>query len=150
DQMAVHLPLSAEAQAESRVLMLSAHNMLSPADGRPLVTPTQDMVIGAYYLTAQVDGAKGEGGVFRHIHQLERAYESGELNLHATIEFRSPELIETPANGEAATYKKVTAGRIFFNRALPDDFEFVNKIVDKKVMGQVVDDLARNYDKADA
>jgi len=150
DQMAVHLPLSAEAQAESRVLMLSAHNMLSPADGRPLVTPTQDMVIGAYYLTVHVDGGKGEGSVFRQLHHLERAYESGELDLHAKIQFRAPELLDTPSNGEAATYKMTTAGRVFFNEALPDGFEFVNRVVDKKVMGQVVDDLARRYDKADA
>ena len=78
DQMAVHLPLSSEAQAESRVLMLSANNILSPAHGRPLVTPTQDMVIGAYYLTELVKGAKGEGRVFRHMHELERAYEEGD------------------------------------------------------------------------
>ena len=83
DQMAVHLPLSAEAQAESRVLMLSANNVLSPADGRPLVTPTQDMIIGAAYLTEQVEGAKGEGKVFRHLHELERAYEAGDVSLHA-------------------------------------------------------------------
>ena len=83
DQMAVHLPLSAEAQAESRVLMLSANNVLSPAHGRPLVTPTQDMVIGAYYLTEQVEGAKGEGMAFRHLRQVERAYENGDLDLHA-------------------------------------------------------------------
>src|SRR2546429_1546974 len=90
DQMAVHLPLSAEAQAESRVLMLSANNILSPASGRPLVTPTQDMVIGAYYLTELVPGAKGEGRVFRHMHELERAYEEGTVDLHAEIEFRGP------------------------------------------------------------
>ena len=73
DQMAVHLPLSAEAQAESRVLMLSANNILSPASGRPIVVPTQDMVIGGYYLTEQVAGAKGEGRVFRHRWEVERA-----------------------------------------------------------------------------
>ena len=83
DQMAVHLPLSAEAQAESRVLMLSANNVLSPAHGRPLVTPTQDMVIGAYYLTELVEGAKGEGRVFGNRAQMERAYDAGEIDLHA-------------------------------------------------------------------
>jgi len=150
DQMAVHLPLSAEAQAESRVLMLSANNMLSPADGRPLVTPTQDMVIGAYYLTESLDGAKGEGGVFKHLHQLERAYESGALDLHAMITYRVPELVDTPANGVAATYHRTTAGRVFFNTALPEGFDFVNEKVDKKVMGRIVDHLAREYDKADA
>ena len=77
DQMAVHLPLSAEAQAEAAVLMLSANNILSPASGRPLVTPTQDMVIGAYYLTEEVAGAKGEGRVFRHLHEVERGLRGG-------------------------------------------------------------------------
>ena len=80
DQMAVHLPLSSEAQAEARVLMLSANNVLSPAHGRPLVTPTQDMIIGAYYLTEIVPGAKGEGRVFRHLFEVERAYENGDLD----------------------------------------------------------------------
>jgi len=148
DQMAVHLPLSAEAQAESRVLMLSAHNMLSPADGRPLVSPTQDMVIGAYYLTEMVEEAKGAGMVFRRMDQVERAFESGDLNLHAPITFRSAELVDTPANGSAATYHVTTAGRLFFNRALPEGFGYINEKVDKKVMGRAVDRLARTYDKA--
>ena len=73
DQMAVHLPLSAEAQAEARVLMLSANNVLSPAHGRPLVTPTQDMIIGGFYLTSEVEGATGEGRTFRRIHEIEQA-----------------------------------------------------------------------------
>jgi DNA-directed RNA polymerase subunit beta' len=148
DQMAVHLPLSAEAQAESRVLMLSANNMLSPADGRPLVSPTQDMVIGAYYLTEINEGTAGEGMVFRRFDQVERAYDSGVIDLHAPIEYRVPELVETPANGHAATYHRTTAGRILFNRTLPDDFGFINDRVDKKVMGAIVDRLARTYDKS--
>ncbi len=148
DQMAVHLPLSAEAQAESRVLMLSAHNMLSPADGRPLVSPTQDMVIGAYYLTEMVEDADGAGMVFRRMDQVERAFDCGDLNLHAPITFRSAELVDTPANGKAATYHVTTAGRLFFNRALPEGFGYINEKVDKKVMGRAVDRLARTYDKA--
>ena len=83
DQMAVHLPLSAEAQAEARILMLSANNILSPATGRPIVTPTHDMVYGAYYLTLEKDGAAGEGRAFRHVHEVERAYDAGDLDLHA-------------------------------------------------------------------
>ncbi|MCX7621781.1 MAG: DNA-directed RNA polymerase subunit beta' [Acidimicrobiales bacterium] len=150
DQMAVHLPLSAEAQAESRVLMLSANNMLSPADGRPLVTPTQDMIIGGYYLTEEVEGAKGEGRIFRHLHQVERAYEAGEIDLHALIEYRVPELLEPSDNGGRPTYARTTAGRVFFNLALPQDYPFVNERVDKKVMARIVDRLARTYDKADA
>ena len=88
DQMAIHVPLSAEAQAEARVLMLSANNILSPASGRPIVTPTQDLVIGAYYLTEQTPGAKGEGRVFRHLWEALRAYDEGGLALHALITMR--------------------------------------------------------------
>ena len=91
DQMAVHLPLSAEAQSEARVLMLSANNILSPATGRPITVPTQDMVFGAYYLTLEVDGAKGEGRVFRHAYEVERAFDEGEVDLHAKISLRPSE-----------------------------------------------------------
>jgi DNA-directed RNA polymerase subunit beta' len=149
DQMAVHLPLSAEAQAESRVLMLSANNVLSPSDGRPLVTPTQDMIIGAWYLTELVKDDVGQGMVFRHVDQIERAYESGQLSLHAEITWRHPSLIKTPANGEAATYYTTTPGRVLFNRALPESFPYVNEPVAKRVMGNIVDTLARTYPKAD-
>ncbi|NLA34765.1 MAG: DNA-directed RNA polymerase subunit beta' [Actinobacteria bacterium] len=147
DQMAVHLPLSAEAQAEARVLMLSSNNVLSPAHGRPLVTPTQDMIIGAYYLTELVTGAPGEGKVFRRIDQIERAWEAGELSLHAEIEFRHPMLVTSEADGRA-TYLKTTAGRLFFNRALPEDFGFQNKLITKKEMGEIVDRLAADFPKA--
>jgi DNA-directed RNA polymerase subunit beta' len=77
------------------------------------------MIIGAAYLTERVEGAHGEGRVFRHLHELERAYEAGDVALHAEIEFRSPKLIATPANGQAATYHKTTVGRVFFDTALP-------------------------------
>ena len=148
DQMAVHLPLSAEAQAEARVLMLSANNVLSPAHGRPLVTPTQDMVIGVFYLTESVDTEPG-GGVYRRIDEVERAYESGLIGLHGPIEFRHPDLLDTPANGSAATYHKTTAGRVFFNEALPDDFPYVNEVVKKRDIGAIVDHLATTYPKAE-
>ncbi|NCY15400.1 MAG: DNA-directed RNA polymerase subunit beta' [Actinobacteria bacterium] len=147
DQMAVHLPLSAEAQAEARVLMLSANNILSPADGRPLVTPTQDLIIGAYYLTESVDGAPGEGRAFRALDEVEQAYERGDIALHALIEYRNPEHITGEENGRPV-YRRTTAGRIFFNTALPEGFGFQNTRVDKKVMGRIVDELAHNYDKA--
>jgi len=88
DQMAVHLPLSAEAQSEARVLMLSANNILSPATGRPITVPTQDMVFGSYYLTLEVDGAQGEGRVFRHAYEVERALDEREVALHAKIVLR--------------------------------------------------------------
>jgi DNA-directed RNA polymerase subunit beta' len=147
DQMAVHLPLSAEAQAEARVLMLSANNILSPADGRPLVTPTQDLIIGAFYLTESVEGAKGEGRVFRALDEVEQAYERGDIELHALIEYRNPEHITGEENGRPV-YRRTTAGRVFFNTALPEGFEYQNARVDKRAMGRIVDDLAHNYDKA--
>jgi len=148
DQMAVHLPLSAEAQAEARVLMLSSNNALSPAHGRPLVTPTLDMIIGSFYLTNVVDGAVGAGRVFRSMEQVERAYEAGDLGLHAEITFRRPDLLISPANGKAAEYETTTAGRLFFNRALPEGFGYVNKIISKKEMGEIVDRLAAEFPKA--
>ncbi len=148
DQMAVHLPLSAEAQAEARVLMLSANNILSPADGRALVTPTQDMIIGAFYLTEQVEGAKGEGRAFRAFDEVERAYERGDIDLHALIEYRQPEHIVSEEDGRPV-YRRTTAGRVFFNNALPAGFEFQDHRVDKRVMGRIVDELAHEYEKAD-
>ena len=147
DQMAVHLPLSAEAQAEARVLMLSANNVLSPANGRPLVTPTQDMIIGAYYLTDIVEDAKGAGRVFRDIDELTAAYELGDVDIHAPIQYRVPGLMLSPANGEAAQYETTTVGRAFFNEALPTEYPYVNEKVGKKQMGNLVDTLARGYDK---
>ncbi len=147
DQMAVHLPLSAEAQAEARVLMLSANNVLSPANGRPLVTPTQDMIIGAYYLTELVVDAVGAGRVFRNTDELHAAYENGDVVLHAPIQFRVPDLMVSPANGEAAQYESTTVGRVFFNQALPTEFPYVNARIDKKEMSAIVDTLARGYDK---
>ena len=83
DQMAIHVPLSAEAQAEARVLMLSANNILSPASGRPIVTPSQDLIIGGYYLTEEVEGAKGAGKVYRNTWEVLRALEEGDVVLHA-------------------------------------------------------------------
>ena len=164
DQMAVHLPLSSEAQAEARVLMLSANNVLSPAHGRPLVTPTQDMVIGAYYMTTETEGQVGEGKVFRNLDNLQWAVESGVVHLHARIQFRSdeyPELIETPANGVSATWHTTTPGRVIFNAALPrksitpievaglpgKQITFVNQQIGKRELGLIVDDLARHYPK---
>jgi DNA-directed RNA polymerase subunit beta' len=144
DQMAVHLPLSAEAQAEARVLMLSANNLLSPAHGRPLVTPTQDMIIGAFYLTEGVPGSKGEGRVFRRRDQAERAYDTGDLDLHAAIEYRGDERLRNPDD----TWQHTTLGRLLFNSALPDEFRFINRPVKKGDMGAIVDDLANVYPNA--
>ena len=151
DQMAVHLPLSSEAQAEARVLMLSANNVLSPAHGRPLVTPTQDMVIGCFYLSEFVPNEDPATPVptFRQIHAVERAYEAGEIELHQPIYFRRDDLIVEPANGSAAVYAETTAGRVFFNEALPQAFPFQNHVVKKKDIGVIVDELATGYPKAE-
>ena len=175
DQMAVHLPLSAEAQAEARILMLSAHNILKPADGRPVTVPSQDMVFGAYYLTLVKDGGKGEGRVFRHLWEVERAYEAGDLDLHSRIQWRRPVVVaggreagaeEPPssedvvaadptgtdpvADAEAVETIETTPGRIIFNTALPEDFPFVNDIIGKRnrSIGSIVEVLADRYPRA--
>ena len=150
DQMAVHLPLSAEAQAEARVLMLSANNVLSPAHGRPLVTPTQDMVIGAHYLTEMVSEQPEKVRAFRSVDEVRFACERGGLALHTPIEYRgAPDLRIAAANGEAARYELTTAGRVLFNAALPDGFGYINHPVGQREMGEMVDRLARGFPVAD-
>jgi DNA-directed RNA polymerase subunit beta' len=140
DQMAIHVPLSAEAQAEARVLMLSANNILSPQSGRPIVTPTQDMVIGGFYLTEHVEGAKGEGRVFRHLWEAIKAYEEKALELHATIVMR-------PGNG-VEPYE-TTLGRALFQEALPDGYAeqygYIQGTIKKREMGVIVERLSDNY-----
>jgi DNA-directed RNA polymerase subunit beta' len=165
DQMAVHLPLSAEAQAEARILMLSANNILSPATGRPITVPTQDMVFGAYYLTVVKDGAKGEGRVFRHLHEVERAYEAGDIELQAKIKWRAPvgalvgdgastegggEVDDPSTNGSTPGELETSPGRIIFNTALPANFPFVNDIVGKRnrSIGSIVETLSEIYPRA--
>ena len=144
DQMAIHVPLSAEAQAEARVLMLSANNILSPASGRPIVTPTQDLVIGAYYLTEKTPSASGEGRVFRHLWEALRAYDEGALALHAGITMRP--------NGDQSSWYETTVGRALFEDALPKDytdrFGHVTEVVKKREMGVIVERLSDNYAKA--
>jgi DNA-directed RNA polymerase subunit beta' len=144
DQMAVHLPLSAEAQAEARILMLSANNILSPATGRPITVPSHDMVFGAFYLTMTVDGAEGEGRVFRRLHEVEQALEAGDISLHAKIKIR--EAVGT--NGDTESVETETsAGRLLFNTALPEGFPFVNELVSKKArsIASIVEEIADAY-----
>jgi DNA-directed RNA polymerase subunit beta' len=149
DQMAVHLPLSPEAQAEARVLMLSANNILSPATGRPITVPTQDMVFGIYYLTLATDGEPGEGRTFRHLYEVEMAYDSGEVTLHTKVKFRRATGVDE--EGEP-TFEEIdtTVGRIFFNQALPKSFRFVNELIGKKAVpiGAIVEEIANNYPKS--
>ncbi len=147
DQMAVHLPLSTEAQAEARILMLSANNILSPATGRPITVPTQDMVFGIYYLTMTVDGAKGQGNHYRHLYEVEMAYEAGDLDLHALVKIRRTVVDES---GELATEElETTPGRLIFNTALPEGFRFVNTLIGKRytTIGSIVEEIANNYPK---
>src|SRR5438445_662717 len=146
DQMAVHLPLSSEAQAEARVLMLSANNILSPAHGRPLTVPSQDMVIGVYYLTERIPGSEGEGRSFGHLWEGEQAYDSGVISLHAPIRIRT-----STGNGEGPEYRESTAGRLFFESALPDgyceQYGYVSEPVRKRHIGEIVEKLVDNYPK---
>ncbi len=144
DQMAVHLPLSAEAQAEARILMLSSNNILSPANGKPITTPTQDMVLGIYYLTTQLDGAEGEGQAYASIAEALMARDARDLHLQAPIKVRL-----SGVGGEAGVKTvETTLGRALFNEALPEDYPFVNEQVDKGRLGALVNDLSERYGKS--
>jgi DNA-directed RNA polymerase subunit beta' len=128
DQMAVHLPLSLEAQMECRMLMLSSHNILHPANGQPIAVPSQDMVLGCYYLTRPKEGDKGQGKMFGSIQEGLIAYENKAVGLHAEVHLKY----------KGHWVKKTTVGRIIFNSILPDEVDFVNKIIDKKELTKVV------------
>ncbi len=124
DQMAVHVPLSPEAQAEARYLMLSVNNLLKPQDGKPVTVPTQDMILGSYYLTMQVDGEKGEGMYFKDVDEALLAYQNGDLGLHAKVKVRLTKEIE----GEEKTKTIVTTvGRLIYNQEIPQDLGFVDR-----------------------
>jgi DNA-directed RNA polymerase subunit beta' len=127
DQMAVHVPLSYEAQLEARTLMLAPHNILSPANGKPLAIPSQDMVIGIYYMTMKRKGAKGEGKAFHSPDEVILAYQSGELDLHADISMRK--------DGERIN---TTTGRVIFNEIVPEPLPFVNEVLDKKSIEHLI------------
>ena len=154
DQMAVHLPLSAEAQAEARILMLSSNNILSPANGRPITTPTQDMVLGIYHLTGELAGADGEGRVFTSLSEALMAYDTGQLTLQAECRIRFTDVVpprgwEAPEGWEPGdpVLLTTTVGRALFNEALPHDLPFVNSKVGKKQLGEIVNELSENYPK---
>ena len=165
DQMAVHLPLSAEAQAEARVLMLSTNNVLSPANGRPIVTPSQDMIIGMYYLSALADDALGAGRNFSSVDEAMMAYESGHLTLHAPIKLRVGELAgdpelhaqlkpllknlidDEPVDAQGLT--ETTMGRAILNGAFPVGFPYVNAVLIKSDIRTLVEEVIHTYDKPD-
>ncbi len=149
DQMPVHVPLSAEAQAEARFLMLSANNLLKPMDGRAVAVPSQDMILGSYYLTMDKAGEPGEGRAFRDFNEAMMAYTNGALGLHAPIKIR----VTKEINGEKKTRMiNATLGRLIFNAPIPQDlgiikreteadmFELeIQKVVKKKELGQMID-----------
>jgi DNA-directed RNA polymerase subunit beta' len=151
DQMAVHLPLSVEAQAEARILMLSVNNIKSPAHGRPLATPTQDMVIGVYYLTSEREGLLGEGRAFYSPGEAVLAYDNRSVDLQARIEVRlDRDLTVETASGiqeqhAAGSRLTTTVGRITFNSSLPSDHAFVNHEIDKKGISRIVEDASNRY-----
>ena len=165
DQMAVHLPLSAEAQAEARILMLSVNNVLSPASGRPIVTPSQDMVIGMYYLSEYVEDEPGAGRAFTGLDEAFMAYTVGELGLHAPIKMRVGNLAGSPSVhtdlhqtlGELLTAEPVdpnaltetTVGRALFNGAFPESFPYINSIVVKSDIRTLIEEIIERYDKPD-
>ncbi|CAN2232913.1 RpoC DNA-directed RNA polymerase, beta' subunit/160 kD subunit [actinobacterium SCGC AAA044-D11] len=140
DQMAVHLPLSAEAQAEARVLMLSSNNILSPASGRPITSPTQDMVLGLYFLTSLRENELGEGRAFGSISEALMAYDRNSLTMQAKIKIRL-------THSGVTEVRETTLGRALFNEILPEGYKFVDYDVTKKLLGQIVDDLAEGFAK---
>ena len=154
DQMAVHVPLSAEAQAEARFLMLAANNLLKPSDGRPVAVPTQDMVLGSYYLTLVKDGDKGEGKVFRDVNEALMAYQDGVVTLHAKIKVRM-------TKGNVTGFIDTTVGRLIFNDPIPQNLGFVDRsvkenqlkleidfLVGKKQLGKIIERCIRIHGTA--
>ena len=169
DQMAVHLPLSAEAQAEARSLMMASDNILKPADGHTVTMPSQDMILGLYYLSTVLEGAKGQGRVFSSLEEAEMALDRHEIDMQAKVLIRLPETFVLPKNwepgevkvlapreGETDTAKEerfhdgtvlfaTSYGRILFNETLPTDYPFVNEQVAKGRLSKIVDDIAMRY-----
>ena len=149
DQMAVHVPLSAEAQAEARFLMLAANNLLKPSDGKPVAVPSQDMVLGSYYLTLVKPGAIGEGKVFRDVNEAVMAYDEGDLDLHAMCKIRMTKELD---GVEVSKLVETTLGRVIFNDPIPQDLGIVDRsnpenmfalevdyLVKKKELGKIID-----------
>jgi DNA-directed RNA polymerase subunit beta' len=156
DQMAVHVPLSAEAQAEARILMLSTNNILKPADGKPVTMPTQDMIIGIYSLTRQTADVPGTGRAFSSLSEAQMAYDRHELDLQAEMHIRlrnvtPPVGFVPPENWLPGQPLRLTTtlGRTLFNEALPDDYPFVNYEVSKKQLSVIVNELAETYPKVE-
>ena len=165
DQMAVHLPLSAEAQAEARVLMMSTNNVLRPSNGRPIVTPSQDMVIGVYYLSETVADALGAGRAFGDVAEATMAYDLGQLSLHAPIMLRVGDLAGSPERhaafkaslGNMITDEPIdgtkryetTLGRALLNQAFPEGFPYINSVIAKSDIGRLIEVVIEHYPRTD-
>jgi DNA-directed RNA polymerase subunit beta' len=146
DQMAVHLPLGNAAILEAQVLMLSSHNLLNPANGAPITVPSQDMVLGLYYMTKQRKDAKGEGLSFYSPEEAIIAYNEGKVDMHAIVNVRSQDLDE---NGELKTMMiDTTLGRILFNEYVPKAAGYINKILTKKALRDIIADILKRTDNA--
>jgi DNA-directed RNA polymerase subunit beta' len=146
DQMSVHLPLSQQAVREARELMLSSKNLLKPADGEPVVGPTKDMVLGVYYLTMTVDGVdhKGNNRAFSDMDEVEMAYGLGQVDVHSPIKLMTPTLYDIEGNRLDEPETRVvdtTVGRVLFNRVLPQGLQFVNHVLDKGAIQDLVGDI---------
>jgi len=142
DQMAVHVPLSIEAQLEARSLMMSTNNILSPANGEPIIVPSQDIVLGLYYMTRDQVNVPGEGRIFTDVEEVDRAYHMGQLSLHARIKARIRESYRDEEGNQVATLKlyETTAGRALLSEILPPGmpFDFINKTLKKKQISEVI------------
>ena len=156
DQMAVHVPLGNEAQAEARVLMLSANNIKSPAHGRPLTIPTQDMIIGMYFLTTVRDGFPGEGRVFASVKDALDEFEAGtgvdiqaRISVRATRDMQIAKSFSDFETVKAGERFETSIGRIIFNNVLPEDHQFVNYVVNKKEIGRLIEECSNRYDVSD-
>jgi DNA-directed RNA polymerase subunit beta' len=157
DQMAVHLPLSAEAQAEARILMLSTNNILKPSDGRPVTMPTQDMIIGLFFLTTDRADQPGEGRAFASVGEAIMAFDRGEISLQSKVKIRFDDIVPplemagdvADVESTQAITLETTLGRAIFNETLPADYPYVNYEVGKKALGAIVNDLAERYTKVE-
>ena len=154
DQMAVHLPLSPEAQAEARILMLSSNNILKPSDGRPVAVPSQDMIIGLFHLTTPRDGQKNEGHAFSSVSEALMAMDRHEIELYTKVKIRldgdqfvAPEGWEAPEGYKPGdpVLLDCTVGQVLFNQALPKDYPWFSGVADKKGLGSLINDLAERY-----
>ncbi|MCD2257305.1 DNA-directed RNA polymerase subunit beta' [Agrilactobacillus fermenti] len=140
DQMAVHVPLSDEAQAEARMLMLAAHHILAPKDGKPIVTPSQDVVLGNYYLTLEEKGRHGEGMVFKDVDEVVMAYRNGDVHLHTRIGLSTAEMTQKPfPDAQRGKIMLTSVGKAIFNEILPADFPYLNEPSNDNLINGVPD-----------